>query len=72
MPSRFDPMYDTDKKKGDAVFNNDGDEVFQPDFKPSTILESNKEAVKRGASTAGGRGSIDTEAAKRLGSQGKE
>ena len=75
MPSRFDPVYSTDATR-------DG---FVVDLRPTTLLEQSQMGVDRvnrpvgdatgprpEVQTTGGRGSTDTEAALRLGAQGRK
>jgi hypothetical protein len=64
MADRTSEIYGVDARKGD-------NDIYM-DFSPKTVLEDNQDAVDRGATTSGGRGSQDTIAAKQLGSQGKK
>jgi hypothetical protein len=75
MPSRYDAVYSTESTR-------DG---FTMDFRPTTLLEQSQMGIDRvnmpvgdatgprpEVQTTGGRGTTDTEAALRLGAQGRK
>jgi len=76
MPSRFDDVFSTDNRERPG---------FVMDFRPTTLLEQSQMGIDRvnkpvgtattprgEVQTTGGRGTTDTEAAIRLGAQGRK
>jgi len=76
MPSRLDPVYSVDAQDRPG---------FVMDFRPTTLLEQSQMGIDRvnkpvgtatvprgEVQTTGGRGTTDTEAAIRLGAQGRK